>query len=212
MVRFGNSLDIALLGYQHNLACLCSSETEGAAGLKPGEHFNYNHSITTLCFKVREVNGRKGSGRKLMPTITPNDPSTPCYSTKAWSPGLRGLEIIKNNNIIILGKKCFYLLTAAVWLMDWCSTVLKTQLGMSLESASAIIVVMDFQEEITADYWFYSTWCLKAELSDYIGLNVHAGSSVAPQEVRLDLEAVATSDKLWINHTAASETLTVCEG
>lgn len=61
-VIFGNSLDKALLGYQHDLVCLFSSEAEGAVGLEPGEHFNYNHSITTLCFKVREVDGREGSG------------------------------------------------------------------------------------------------------------------------------------------------------
>lgn len=80
-MRFGNSLDIVLLGYQHDLVCLFSSEAQGAAGLRPGEHFNYNHSITTLCFKVREVDCRKGFGGKRMPTITRNDPSTPCYST-----------------------------------------------------------------------------------------------------------------------------------
>lgn len=82
VMRFGNSLDKALLDYQHDLVCLFSSEAESAAGLKPGEHFNYNHSITTLCFKVREVDCRKGSlGGKHMPTITQNDPLTPCYST-----------------------------------------------------------------------------------------------------------------------------------
>lgn len=66
-MRFGNSLDVALLDYQHDLACLFSSEAHGAVGLKPGEHFNYNHSITTLCFKVREVARRKGSGWNTCP-------------------------------------------------------------------------------------------------------------------------------------------------
>lgn len=61
-MRFGNSLDIALLDYQRDLVCLFSSEAEAAVGLKPGEHFNYNHSITTLCFKVRKVHCREGSG------------------------------------------------------------------------------------------------------------------------------------------------------
>lgn len=74
VMRFGNSLDMALLDYQHDLACLFSSEARGAVGLKPGEHFNYNHSITTLCFKVREVARRKGSGAEHMPTITPSAP------------------------------------------------------------------------------------------------------------------------------------------
>lgn len=62
VMRFSNSLDSALLGYHHNLVCLFFCEAEGSAGLKPREHFNYNHSITTLCFKVREVDCRKGSG------------------------------------------------------------------------------------------------------------------------------------------------------
>lgn len=62
VMRFGNSLDVALLDYQRDLVCLFSSEAHGDLGPKPGEHFNYNHSITTLCFKVREVGCRKGSG------------------------------------------------------------------------------------------------------------------------------------------------------
>ena len=84
LMRFGNSLDIALLEYQFNLVCLFSSEAESAAGLKPGEHFNYNHSITTLCFKFTEVDCRKGFRGKHMPTITRNDPLIPCYSTHSW--------------------------------------------------------------------------------------------------------------------------------
>lgn len=73
-MRFGNSVDVALLDNQHDLACLFSSEARSAVGLKPGEHFNYNHSITTLCFKVREVARRKGSGVEHMPTITLSAP------------------------------------------------------------------------------------------------------------------------------------------
>lgn len=75
---FGNSLDKALLDNWHDLVCLFSSEANGAVGLKPGEHFNYNHSITTLCFKVKEVDHRQGSEGKHIPTITWNDPLT-CY-------------------------------------------------------------------------------------------------------------------------------------
>lgn len=55
IMRFANSLDIALSDYQRNLVSLFSSETDSAVGLKLGERFNYNHSITTLCFKVKEV-------------------------------------------------------------------------------------------------------------------------------------------------------------
>lgn len=61
IMRFANSLDVALSGYQCNLVSLFSSETDSAVGLKPGECFNYNHSITTLCFKVKEVDYHKGS-------------------------------------------------------------------------------------------------------------------------------------------------------
>lgn len=61
IMRFANSLDVALSDYRHDLACLFSSETDSAVGLKPGEHFNYNHSITTLCFKVKEEDCHKGS-------------------------------------------------------------------------------------------------------------------------------------------------------
>lgn len=68
VMRFGNSLDKALFDHQHGLVYLFSSESVGVAGLKPGEHFNYNHSITTLCFRVKEVDCHKGSGEKPMPT------------------------------------------------------------------------------------------------------------------------------------------------
>lgn len=60
-MRFANSLDVALSDYQRNLVGLFSSETDSAVGLKPGERFNYNHSITTSCFKVKEVDYHKGS-------------------------------------------------------------------------------------------------------------------------------------------------------
>lgn len=73
-MRFSNSLDSALLGYHYNLVCLFFCEAEGSAGLKPREHFNYNHSITTLCFKVREVDCRKGSGVE-----------THAHNNKQWS-------------------------------------------------------------------------------------------------------------------------------
>ena len=107
VMRFGNSLDAALLNYQHNLVCLFFSEAHGAVWLKAGEHFNYNHSITTLCFKVKEVNCPKGSEGKHMPTKTRNDPLTPCYSTHSCHPVRRGSEIIENN-IIILRKNIFF--------------------------------------------------------------------------------------------------------
>lgn len=85
VMRFGNSLDKALLDYQYDLVCLFSSEAKGAVGPKPGEHFNYNHSITTLCFKVTEVDCCRGfEGGPRMPTKTCNDPLTPCYSTHSW--------------------------------------------------------------------------------------------------------------------------------
>lgn len=69
-MRFGNSPSKALFDRQHDLVCLFSSEATGAAGLEPGEHFNYNHSITTLCFKVKEVDCCKGSREKSVPTKT----------------------------------------------------------------------------------------------------------------------------------------------
>lgn len=78
IMRFGNPLDIALSDHQHDLVCLFSSDSDGAVGLKPGEHFNYNHSITTLCFQVKGVDCHKESRGICMPTITCNYPSTPC--------------------------------------------------------------------------------------------------------------------------------------
>lgn len=61
VMRFGNSPDGALSDHQDDLGCLFSSEIERAVGLRPREHFNYNHSITTLCFRVKEVACHRGA-------------------------------------------------------------------------------------------------------------------------------------------------------
>lgn len=117
-MRFGNTLDKTLQEYQYNLVCLFSSEAESAVGLKPGEHFNYNHSITTLWFKVTGWIAARdfwGWGGWCMPTITCNDPLIPCYSTHSWCSWFfmallcskSSLLITENHNIIILRKNIF---------------------------------------------------------------------------------------------------------
>ena len=68
IMRFGYSLDRALLHYQHVFVCLFSSEAEGTAGLGPGKHFNYTRSITALCFEVTEVHCCKSSEGTNIPT------------------------------------------------------------------------------------------------------------------------------------------------
>ncbi len=98
---FGNSLDTGLFARRHNLVCVFSSEADNVVGLKPGEHFDYSHSIETLCFKVKAVDRCEGSEGKRVPTITRSDPFTPCYCTHSWCPVLWGSEIIENNIIIM---------------------------------------------------------------------------------------------------------------
>jgi len=182
VMRFGNSLAEALLDYQHDSLCLFSSVAEAAAGLKPGEHFNYNHSITTLCFKVREVDCREGSGVESMPTKTRNDPLTPCYST--LSRFLHISEIVENDNIHTWMKNIFFLIR----LIDSCCLMGAlvfaasggtTRREICHESHVSIIVVMDFQVEIQ------HTWCWKVKLcgADSVGTLLLHGNFDSPSEL-----------------------------
>lgn len=150
IMRFGNSLDAALLEYQHDLVCLFSSEAHGAVELKPGECFNYNHSITTLCFKVKEVDCHKGSEGKHMPTITCNDPLPPCFSTHSWCPVPRDSEIIETS-IIALRKKIFLL----IHLINSCCWLVFNSWEEVLSQLVLLHCCDGFPSTDTAKYWFY---------------------------------------------------------
>lgn len=81
--------------------CLFSSEAEDTERLQPGDRFNYNHSIPTLCSKVTEVDRRKGSEGKHITAITQDDPMTPCYSTHT-NVSSSCFTSLSSNNISIL--------------------------------------------------------------------------------------------------------------